>query len=84
MHSIVVAFLVLASSAGAALAQTGPASPSASHATSASIQAAKQKAHAAAIENCEAMWDRDTHMTRKEWSRTCRRVQVRLEGLELK
>jgi len=86
MRCNVVAFLILVLSAGAALAQTGPAAPTAptSGATLASVEAGKQKAHAAAIADCEAMWDRATHMTRKEWSRTCRRVQLRLQQLELR
>jgi hypothetical protein len=50
----------------------------------ASVEAGKQKAHAAAVADCEAMWDRATHMTRKEWSRTCQRVQIRLQQLELR
>jgi hypothetical protein len=87
MQCKVVAFLILVLSAGAALAQTGPAAPSAptSGATLASVvEAGKQKAHAAAVAGCEAMWDRATHMTREEWSRTCRRVQLRLQRLELR
>ena len=61
-------------SAGAALSQTAPTDPA--------IEASKEKAYAAAIANCEGMWDRDTHMTRTEWSRTCRRVQARLKQME--
>jgi hypothetical protein len=44
----------------------------------------QQKAHAAAIANCEAMWDSASQMTKTEWSRTCRRVQNRLRKLELR
>jgi hypothetical protein len=81
----IIAFLILASSAGAALAQAAPApiAPTAVP-TATSIEVAKQKDHAAAVANCEAMWDRATHMTRKEWSRTCQRVQNRLQQLELR
>jgi hypothetical protein len=75
-----IIFLIVALGAGAAL---GPAAPGTAHATTESVESAK-KAHAAAIANCEGMWDRATHMTRKEWSRTCRRVQTRLQQLELK
>jgi hypothetical protein len=53
-------------------------------ATAESVELDKQKAHAAAIANCEAMWDSATHMTKTEWSRTCRRVQNRLRKLELR
>ena len=84
MQSTITGLLVLALGAAAALAQTGQAVPSAPQVTAVSAEAAKVKAHAAAIADCEAMWDRATHMTRKDWSRTCRRVQVRLQQLELK
>jgi hypothetical protein len=85
MQSHFIALLVLALGAASALAQTGTvAAPGAQPASAASIEAEKRKAHAAAIADCEAMWDRATHMTRMEWSRTCRRVQVRLQQLELR
>ena len=76
--SAVSMLLMLALSAGAALSQTAPKDPT----TTTSVEADKEKAYAAAIANCEDMWDRDTHMTRKEWSRTCRRVQARLKQVE--
>jgi hypothetical protein len=38
--------------------------------------------HEKAIADCEGIWDRGTHMTMQEWSRTCRRVQTRLQGLD--
>ena len=77
--SAVGMLLMLALSAGAALSQTAPTDPAT---TTTSIEADKEKAYAAAIANCEGMWDRDTHMTRTEWSRTCRRVQARLKQME--
>ena len=46
--------------------------------------AAKPSAFAEAVADCEQMWDRATHMTRQEWSRTCRRVQNRLQEFRLK
>ena len=76
--SAVGMLLMLALSAGAALSQTAPTDP----ATTTSIEAGKEKAYAAAIASCEGIWDRDTHMTRTEWSRTCRRVQARLKQME--
>ena len=79
--SAVSVLLLLALSAGSALSQTAPADPAT---TTTSIEAGKAKAYAAAITNCEGMWDRDTHMTRNEWSRTCRRVQARLKQMEWK
>jgi hypothetical protein len=77
--SAVGMLLMLALSAGSALSQTAPTDPAT---TTTSIEAGKEKAYAAAIANCEGLWDRDTHMTRKEWSRTCRRVQARLKQVE--
>ncbi len=84
MRSTITGFLILALGTGAALAQAAPGAPSVSQAKAASADAAKAKEHAAAIASCEAMWDRATHMTRKEWARTCRRVQTRLQQLELR
>jgi hypothetical protein len=39
--------------------------------------------HERAIADCERIWDRGTHMTKQEWSRTCRRVQARLQRLDV-
>jgi hypothetical protein len=81
MQSTFAALLSLSLCVGAALAQTGaPVVPSATP----PVEPGKEKAYAAAIANCEGMWDRGTHMTRKEWSRTCRRVQNRLQQMELR
>jgi hypothetical protein len=33
------------------------------------------------IADCIQLWDRETHMTKQEWARTCRRVQNRLDTL---
>ena len=79
--SAVSMLLMLSLSAGAALSQTAPKD---SATTTTSVEAGKEKAYEAAIANCEGMWDRDTHMTTKEWSRTCRRVQARLKQMEWK
>lgn len=38
--------------------------------------------HEKAVADCERIWDRGTHMTKQEWSRTCRRVQTRLQRLD--
>ena len=78
------AALVICLSAGAALAQvSAPVRPSAS-AQSAAEQKSKRSILEAAVTDCESMWDRGTHMTKTEWSRTCRRVQNRLHLLEAK
>jgi hypothetical protein len=78
--SAVSMLLMLSLSAGSALSQTAPTNPG----TAKSIEDAKDKAYAAAIASCERLWDRDTHMTKKEWSSTCRRVQARLKQMELR
>jgi|KBSSwiStaDraftv2_1062776.scaffolds.fasta_scaffold1576465_2 hypothetical protein len=33
---------------------------------------------------CEAMWDAGTHMTKQQWSATCRRVQNRLQQFDIR
>jgi hypothetical protein len=83
MQSTITSVLVFVLGAGAALAQMGPDAPSAALVAPPSPHASKE-AHAAAIANCEAMWEQATHMTRKDWARACRRVQTRLQQLELR
>jgi hypothetical protein len=84
MRNKIIACLVLLSSAGASLQAQPAPSEKLPGAAAASVESDKQKAHRAAIANCEAIWDRGTHMTKTEWSRTCRRVQNRLRQLEPK
>ena len=79
--SAVSMLFMFALSTGAALSQTTPGAPASA---AASVEARNEKAYAAAIADCEGMWDRGTHMSRKEWSRTCRRVQARLKQMELR
>jgi hypothetical protein len=62
-----------------ALAQAPPLRPRVE--TPPPTAAERQKADAAAVLDCEQMWDQGTHMTRQDWSRTCRRVQGRLQNL---
>jgi len=83
MQRKIIVSLILLASAGAA-ERADPAPSVAMAATAESVELAKQKAHAAAIANCEAMWDSATHMTKTEWSRACRRVQDRLRKLDLR
>jgi hypothetical protein len=44
---------------------------------------AGQGAHDIAVADCMQMWDSGTHMTKQEWSRTCTRVQTRLDSLNV-
>ena len=39
--------------------------------------------HDSGMADCIQMWDSGTHMTKQEWSRTCRRVQTRLDSLDV-
>ena len=92
----VVTSLLLAISAGAALAQTGsitpapPATPASSAAAPAKSPAAPGKAVRSgksavtdAKAECMKMWDSGTHMSRQEWSSTCDRIQTRLDNLKV-
>jgi hypothetical protein len=47
-------------------------------------KATDKSAHESAVANCVEMWDRGTHMTKQQWLRTCRRVQDRLQNLQIK
>jgi hypothetical protein len=78
LRYLIVCTLWLAVLASGAIAQDS-ARPAASEEPS-----ARADSHAAAVANCVQMWDRGTHMTRKEWLRTCQRVQNRLQQLPAK
>jgi hypothetical protein len=84
MQIKIIVSLILLASAGATVRADPVPSVAMVAATAESVELDKQKAHAAAIANCEAMCDSATHMTKTEWSRTCRRVQNRLRRLELR
>lgn len=90
MQSAMIITLTLAMSTGATLARpaSSPSAISAPSGTSVSAKsreaASQQGSHLAAVADCERMWDPGTHMTRKEWSRTCRRVQNRLQQFDVK
>ena len=43
----------------------------------------RQNAYDSAVADCMQMWDSGTHMTKQEWSRTCKRVQARLDNLNV-
>jgi hypothetical protein len=79
--SAVSTLLIVSLSAGVASGQAVRAAPSAA---ATSTEDSKDKEYAAAIANCEGMWDSGTHMSREQWSRTCRRVQAHLKQMELR
>ena len=83
MRPILLATVIVWLSAGVASAEV-PASQAVRVAPSAAEVASKRAALETAVADCESMWDRGTHMTKKEWSRTCRRVQDRIQQLELR
>ena len=42
-----------------------------------------QDLHDRAVAACKEMWDAGTHMTRQAWSNTCKRIQTRLDNLDV-
>jgi hypothetical protein len=90
---VVVMSVALVLSVGAALAQTGSIAPApAPSATTAAKPApiavspaarTGKSAVAEAKAECMRMWDAGTHMSRQEWSRTCDRIQTRLDNLKI-
>ena len=84
MRILVIGALLLTAGAQNALAQTTvPPRPTAGLSQGPSKTAAKNE-YDAAVTNCVQMWDRGTHMTGSQWLRTCRRVQTRLQNMQLK
>jgi hypothetical protein len=82
MRDIIIAAAIFCSSASIAFAEVPvtPQPPTGSR--SLAVEQTKQGAHETAV--AEQMWDRGTHMSKREWSQTCRRVQNRLRQLELR
>jgi len=81
--SILAATMVCLSASIAFAEVVAPPRP-AGVAPSSAEAASKRSALETAVADCERVWDRGTHMTKKEWSQTCRRVQDRLQLLEMK
>ena len=44
---------------------------------------ARQLTHDGAVADCMRMWDSGTHMTKQAWLRTCKRVETRLDKLNI-
>jgi hypothetical protein len=42
-----------------------------------------KSAVANSIAECMQLWDAGTHMSKQEWSSTCKRIQTRLENLKI-
>jgi hypothetical protein len=81
MQTAIAMALSLALGAGAALAQSAP--PTTGAIGKEDPKAAATKRTADGIAECMRMWDAKTHMTKGEWARTCKRVQMRLESLKI-
>jgi hypothetical protein len=84
MKMTMLATMGLCFAGGLASAQTAGTPRSTGVPQSGTEENARRKAHEAAVTDCIGMWDSGTHMTRKEWLQTCRRVQTRLQRLESK
>lgn len=83
MRTAIAAALSLALGTGAALAQATPPPPTTGAIGKEDAKAAAAKKTADGIAECMKLWDAKTHMTKVEWARTCKRVQMRLETLKV-
>jgi hypothetical protein len=73
-------------SASVALAQTGSIAPAPAAPAAAAPGKALRISKSAVDESmaeCMRLWDSGTHMSKQEWSRTCQRIQTRLDNLKV-
>ncbi len=89
MRTAIATLLSLALGISAALAQSAPMIPGpatgAIGKTPAKTRtpAVAKSATAEGVADCMKLWDAGTHMSKAEWSATCKRVQNRLENLKI-
>jgi hypothetical protein len=95
MRILMAASLALAASVGVATAQTSavpPPSEAASPRTAATpgkplspaeVALAAKTTAEQNIADCMRLWDKGTHMSKQQWSSTCKRIQTRLENLKV-
>jgi hypothetical protein len=83
MRFLIIFVVTLGAATGFAFAEVAPAPPAALRLLESRKVISARETHAAAVADCERMWDRGTHMTKQDWSRTCRRVQNRLQHLQV-
>ena len=88
MRILIVAAVVCAAGAAGALAQTAsapakPATPPKAAAPPTTAALPTKGVADNAMSECMRMWDRGTHITNLEWTRTCKRVQSRLDNLKV-
>jgi len=74
MRLFLIAIANLSLGAGATVAQVPARTP-------AILQ--PLRLHESGVGDCMRMWDSGTHMTKQEWSRACKRVQTRLDSLDV-
>lgn len=82
MQTAIAAALSLALGAGTALAQSTTL-PTTGAIAKEDPKAAAARKTAESIAECMRMWDAGTHMSKAQWSTTCKRVQSRLENLKI-
>jgi len=73
MRLLLIAIVTLSLGAGATFAQIPTRTPPI---------LSPLRLHDSGVVDCMQMWDSGTHMTKQEWSRACKRVQTRLDGLD--
>jgi hypothetical protein len=89
MRTAIVTLLSLALGVGAALAQSAPIPPGPTTGTisktpaESRTPAVAKSTTAEGVAECMKLWDAGTHMSKAEWSATCKRVQSRLENLKI-
>ena len=82
MQTAIAAALALALGTGGALAQS-MTSPTTGAIGKEDPKAAAARKTAEGIAECMRLWDAGAHMTKAQWSTTCKRVQSRLENLKI-
>ena len=74
MRLLLIAIVTLSVGAGATFAQIPTRTPPI---------LSPLRLHDSGVVDCMQMWDSGTHMTKQEWSRSCKRVQARLDSLNV-
>ena len=87
MRLFLVGVMTFSLGAGASLAQTGTAAQPAAAILPIrqppSLPQSRQEKHTSDVADCIQMWDTGTHMTKREWAATCKRVQTHLENIKV-
>jgi hypothetical protein len=81
---VLLTALALCLLAGPVLARSpdsGPQAPKAEDLTTGSIDASTREKKQKQFDDCMAIWDKGTHMTKKQWRRTCSNTLEELPDL---